>query len=89
MEQIAHPVHIIYALERPVSKCQITPTCVTNFILLKKRNVDRSLIGPAFQTAYNVTHENNENNSIHNAIIISQFAHILIIIVIVRIRNIF
>jgi hypothetical protein len=59
MEQPVNLVHIIYALERPVSKCQITPTCVTNLILLKKINVDRNLIGPAFQTAYNVTHENN------------------------------
>jgi len=51
MEQTVHPVHIIYALEHPVSKYQITPTCVTNLILLKKINVGHNLIGRAFQTA--------------------------------------
>jgi len=51
MEQIAHPVHIIYALEQPILRYQIIPTCVTNLILLKKINVDHNLIGRAFQTA--------------------------------------
>jgi hypothetical protein len=57
MEQPVNLVHIIYVPEQPASKCQITPTCVTNLILLKKINVDRNLIGPAFQTAYNAIHD--------------------------------